>query len=504
VSKGKLLAVCVVWLSILGAGVTIWKYVLTPARQASDQQEQERLLSDTSSPSRYEHRITFHLDSFSGYALLRSDELRRELAARRIDLKLIDDQADYATRLAALRDGNAQMAVFTVDALIKASASARDLPATIVALLDETTGADAIVGYRDAVPNVDALNQAGMRFVLTMDSPSETLARVVMSRFQLDRLEADPFVKATDAADVFRRYKQARPADRQVYVVWEPFVSKMLENPALHVVADSAGFPATIVDVIVAGRDFLVKNEEVVRKFVEAYLRVVYHYRERDAKVRLVMSDAQQQKLELTEAQAQKLVDGIWWKNTQENLAHMGLPAARPLLHVEDIIRNLTDVLTSTGAMERDPTDGKPHHLYRDKIMKDLQNFHPGDGSEDVRDVQLPELSDEQWQRLQPAGTARMPELVFARGTDRLTEASRHTLDELARRLTTTRYYVVVRGNASRVGDLQANQELAGRRAKAAQEYLVTKGIDRKRIRASGVEPSGSTSVSFFLGQLPY
>ena len=89
-------------------------------------------------------------------------------------MNLHDDGADYAARIRALQAGDAQLAVFTIDALLKASAELNEMPATIVALVDETTGADAIVAYKSKVPNIDALNAAETRFVLTPSSPSET------------------------------------------------------------------------------------------------------------------------------------------------------------------------------------------------------------------------------------------------------------------------------------------------------------------------------------------
>lgn len=503
-SKGKLVAVVFVWLVILASGAALWKYVFAPAQEQAEQQHDQEVIASTSSASRYDHEIAFHLDSFSGYALLRSESFRRQLAGSKINLRLVDDGADYDARLKALQTGEAQLAVFTIDALLKATAKLGESPATIVGVLDETTGADAIVAYRGAVPNVDALNRPDMKFVLTMDSPSETLARVVMSRFQLDQLADDPFIRARDAEDVLRRYRQAKPGDAQVYVAWEPYVAKMLENSATHVLVDSSNFSSTIVDVFVVSRDYYIKNPAAVRDFLTAYLRVVYEYRDRDALLRLVTADARQQQLELSAEQAERLVDGIWWKNTQENLAHFGLPAAKSLTHIEDIIRNITDVLLVTGAIERDPMKGQPNALYLDKVVASLQNFHPGSESEDIRDVQLAALTEQQWQQLQPVGAVRMPELVFARGTDRLTEQSQQILDELAEKLTTTRYYVIIRGNASRVGNLEANQQLADQRAKAAERYLIDRGVDAVRIRAVGVEPSGSTSVSFSLGQMPY
>lgn len=514
-SKGKLLAVCVVWLLVLGAGVLAWRLFFAPSwedaqrqrdeqaqREAEERRQEE--LRQGGSRSRYQHDVTFALDSFSGYAVLRSEQFRRQLGDRKIRLIVKDDDADYLARIRALKSGDADMAVFTIDALVKVCAEIDELPATIVAIIDETTGADAIVAYKDTIPNVDALNRADTRFVLTPNSPSETLARAVMSRFELDKLSPQPFDEVNDAQAVLARYQRGKASDPVAYVLWEPYVSQILTNPQTHVVVDSSGFPSTIVDVIVASDDFWLKNAEVVKDFVESYLRSAHRYRAADDMVQLVIADAKDSGSPLSQEQARKLVEGIWWKNTQENLAHMGFLQGKPLPHVEDMIGNIIEVLVSTSGIEADPTKGNASYLYTPAVFEKLRDFHPGEDPERIREVRLPRLREEQWLELDPVGTARVPKLVFGRSSDRLIGSSRLVLDELAEKLLTTRFYLLIQGNASRVGDLAANKDLAQRRAKAAEAYLVSQGVDQNRIRAVGGEPSGETSVSFVLGQLPY
>jgi len=511
VSKGKLLAVCLVWLLIVAAAAGAWRYLVAPARDEAARQEQERKrqeqLAGTAADPHYRFQVNLALDSFSGYAVLRSRELQNQLATQRIKLTLIDDQADYPRRLESLRTGEVQLAAFTIDALIKASDQVRDLPATIVAILDETRGADAMVAYKSVFPNIDALNRADTRFVLTPDSPSETLVRVVKSHFHLANLPADPWVPAADAEDVFQRYRQAAATSRQVYVLWEPFVSKMLENQETHVVVDSSRFRGYIVDVLVANRDFLAKNQELVRDFLASYFRARHEHR--DGMLALVADDARQAGTPLSSAQAQRLVEGIWWKNTQENYAHFGLSSGRPLQHLEDMITNITDVLRNSGAIASDPTGGRPHLLYYGKVLEELQasQFHPGLTPEAIRDdtIRLPALSDAQWQQLVPVGTLDVPPLIFARGTATLTEASLATLDDLVSKLESwPQYYLLVRGNAAPRGDAEANRALAEARAQTVREHLQGRGIDAGRIQARGAPPDGDSSVTFVLGQPPF
>ncbi len=503
-SKGKLLAVAIVWLIILGVGVGVWRLVFAPVVEQSQAERQREEMQRGGSDSLYKQRLTIALDGFSGYAVLRSREFAEDLRKQGIKVQLKDDGADYTARLAGLKRGDTDMAVFTIDALVKTSAAAGSLPATIVAMIDDTVGADAIVAYKERLPNVDALNHPDTKFVLTPDSPSETLARVVMSRFQLDELGDQPFINATDAADVVAKYKRGKPTDRLAYVLWEPYVTQVLQNDRMHVVVDSSRFPSAIADVLVVSDDFLAKNRETVVEVVKAYFRANYKYREPTSRAILVKKDAAAGGAKLTDEEARRLVDGVWWKNTQENLAHMGKAGDSRLPHVEDLIASITGVLLETGAITKDPTDGNPNYLYNAGIWDDLANFRPGTQAEKVRGTQLPALSDQQWESLVPAGTARAPRLVFARGTDRLTGRSRSLLDELAGTLGATRYYVTVRGNASRRGNAEANKRLAQQRAKAVEDYLVGHGVDADRIRAVGVEPSGDTSVTFVLGEPPY
>ena len=233
-SKGKLLAVCVVWLALCGIGAALWRLVVTPAveekAQARAQQAEEQAMAATSGDLPYKDQVTIALDSFSGYAVLRSKRFSQLLRQKQIKLNLVDDNADYTKRLASLKDGRVNMAAFTVDALIKTSAVSGQTPATIVALIDETRGADAMLAYKSVINNVDDLNHPETQFVLTPDSPSETLARVVMSNFKLDQLPANPFIGAGDAEDVYQRYRKSQKNSRQIFVLWEPYVSQILAN----------------------------------------------------------------------------------------------------------------------------------------------------------------------------------------------------------------------------------------------------------------------------------
>ncbi len=468
-SKGKLLAVTIIWLLIAGAGAVAWRSVVEAAYRGSRSAERDEIIAETSGDSRYRHTVSFAVDEFSGYAVLRSPEFQQLLGSRGIRLNLIDDKADYNQRFRRLQNGDVDMAAFTIDALLKTSANANDLPAVIVGIIDETRGADAMVASKKRFPNVDALNTPETRFVLTADSPSETLARVVMTHFSLNQLAAQPFITTAGPQQTLERYRESPPNSHEVYVLWEPFVSEILENDAMHVVVDSSRFRGYIVDVIVVGRDYLLKNERVVRDVMASYFTAAYKYRQQ--MIELIEDDAQRQQSPLTKAQAEKLVAGIRWKNTQENFAHFGILRDSGLQYIEDMIANITNVLIQTAAIERDPTGGEPTKLFNQRVLVELRDssFHPGLAAETIQQdqIELPVLNEGEWGQLREVGELKVPRLVFAHGTARLTNSSLATLDELVQTLNTwPQYYVLVRGNASQRGDLAANQRLAEQRPK--------------------------------------
>ncbi len=511
VSKTKIILAAFVWLIVLAIGVSIWKLVIDPVRAKSKtesaKQQAEAAVAATSGTSRFSQEISIGLDSFSGYAVFRTTEFQNQLANRGIKLKLVEDAPDYTARAAALEKGTLQFALFPVDALLKTFSKLEYPPATIIAIIDETRGADAMLAYKKRFENVDRLNSPDVRFVLVGDSPSETLARVVIQDFGLNQVTKDAIVSLASPEKLIERYQNAAPSTNDVYVVWEPFVSQMLKNDALHVLTDSSKFTGYIVDTLVVNRDFLLKHEKVAEAVLESYFTSLFNYRDETKLSQLMLADAKLTKLQIEPEQAAKMVQGIQWKNTQENFAHFGLRQGA-IIHIENILDRISKVLVSTGAMDRELVDGKWNRLYFDRPMKEImsRNFYPGVQSEAIREeLALKDLTEKQWLELMSVGTLRVPELVFSRGSSTLTDRSQLILKELAERLQAwPQYYLMIRGNASNLGDVEANKQLAAKRAQGALQYLESAGIPKQRMRTIPGDITGETRVTFGVGEIPY
>ncbi|MBO61482.1 MAG: hypothetical protein CMO63_05880 [Verrucomicrobiales bacterium] len=514
-SKGCIVAV--VWLVLLVIlGGAVWFFYTKP--------KEEQLQSDTGSDSRYTHEVRIQADLFSGYAVLRSEEMKKNLRLDQIRLTMVEDEADYDARLSALEDGDVEMAVFTIDSLLMAGARLGRFPASIVMVIDETKGADAVLAFDEGVKTVQDLNTSDAGFVLTPSSPSEFLARVVKSHFKLPDLGSDWIIEANGSEAVLKHMKDAARTEKRAYVMWEPHVSQAKALPGAKVLLDSSRIKGLIVDVLVARREYLRDHPDKVRAVIEAYSRAAYHY-QNDANgfAGLVRSDDPS----LSGDEAKAIVDGIQWKNTLENYAHFGLvdgAAAGGLLTVEDMINNITDILLKTSALEKDPLNGQFTSLYFDRILTEMQsdNFHPanalaidglGQGSGDLQGVRtnahLGKLSESQWKSLRAVGDLDVQSIGFRRGSAAISTSSEHELRRLKKMLENfPSFYLRVVGQSRAVGDPEANRRLAESRAKSVGDFLQGEGVPAERMRTEAA-PATSTagtaqSVRFEVGQVPF
>ena len=437
---------------------------------------------------------------------------------------MVEDEADYDARLSALEDGDVEMAVFTIDSLIMAGAKLGRFPASIVMVIDETKGADAVLAYEEGVKTVQDLNSSDAGFILTPSSPSEFLARVVKSHFNLPDLGRDWIIEANGSEAVLKHMKNAARSEKRAYVMWEPHVSQAKALPGVKVLLDSSRIKGLIVDVLVARREYLRDHPDKVRAVIEAYSRAAYHY-QNDANgfAGLVRSDDPS----LSGDEAKAVVDGIQWKNTLENYAHFGLvggAAAGDLLTMEDMINNITDILLKTQALDKDPLSGQYTSLYFDRVLSEMQtdNFHPanalaidglGQGTGDLQGVRtnahLRKLSESQWSSLRAVGDLDVQSIGFRRGSSAISLSSEHELRRLKKMLDNfPSFYLRIVGQARAVGDPEANKRLAESRAQSVGEFLIKEGVSPERMRTEAAS-AGSTagtaqSVRFEVGQVPF
>ncbi len=507
--KKRLLFAACAWIAVIALAAMALKFFVFPSQK-------NKLVTNTGSSSQYSAEIAGGHDLFPGYAPLRSELMHKHLKSAGIKLTWEDDEADYVKRITKLRDGDLDIAVFTIDALIMSSIEIGEWPppATTVAIIDQTKGADGIVAWKNEVSTINDLDHEDARIIVTPKSPAELIARVVVAQFSLPRLPENWMVEADGSKDVLKILRNSK-GKRHAFALWEPELSQALAIDGVHMLLDSSKLDGLIVDVLVANRQFVADHPDQLKAVGEAYLRSAYSYGN-SGMAELIAKDAG-----LNKIQAQQVTDGIKWANTMENFAYFGLVTGGQ--HIEDIIINITDVLVATGALpEQNPVRGTESNLYYDQMLASLQadSFHPARkvnllgsmagmaGLDAIRtEEDLPALSEDEWNQLIGVGNIRVNRIAFGRGSSNINVGGERELRDLADRMESfPQYYLLIVGNSTAKGDPQANLELAQKRSEAVGKYLVTLGVGVNRVKAKAAPPTKKTtsSVSFVVGQRPY
>src|SRR5713101_6053250 len=233
----KFIAIMVVWAVVLGGGAAAYKFLVLDAENKGGSSDTgKQVASKPGGPTSNLPKIRMAIDGFSGYFVFRTPEFKAKLAAQGLDFEWKDDGAVYKDRMQTVKSGETPLAVFTIDSLLGQTRYDEDPPATIVMLIDETRGADAMIGYASGVKDIDALNSAQAKIVMVPDSPSEALTRVVRHHFNLPDLPIQkekymiPITTKGGVGDVYAAFQNAKPTEKKAFVMWEPFVSQAIKE----------------------------------------------------------------------------------------------------------------------------------------------------------------------------------------------------------------------------------------------------------------------------------
>jgi outer membrane protein OmpA-like peptidoglycan-associated protein len=506
----KFLALLFIWALVLGGGAAAYHFLIADKGGESPNKEGGGL------------KVKLALDSFPGYCIFRSDEFKKKLAEQKIDIECKDDEADYAKRMETIKTGETPLAVFTIDALLNNTPDTGEPPATIIMLIDESRGADAMLGYQEGVANIDALNNPGVKVVFAENSPSEALLRVVQNKFNLPnfpRLKADYMIPAKDAEKVLEQFEKAKATERKAFILWEPYVSIALKaHPNAQILVDSSRFKGFIVDVLVVQQDFLRKHKDEVKKIVQTYLEILQARQARSGgMVDLVKSDLEIVGEAKHKDRANDIVKGIWWKNTLENCGHLGILSpseAKGLQPISEMISNITKVLNET----KQPTDptvgvGRIDKLFEPELVRQIFEARPAALHLDRQRIREETagsptaLTDDQWNKLRPVGAIKLDPIAFKGGDVSFKEGEgdwEERMAEVAENLKLfPTYYLRVEGN-SRKPDTDDNRKLAQDRADWVARYLVEKKkVPAYRVKPVGMTPGGGKEVGFTFLEAP-
>ena len=471
---------------------------------------QQKFLGDRKSSTNPLAKVTLNAlgDTFSGYSTLRSSAFQGSLLERGVGLNYADEFNQNA-RAVALNRGEADLIVTTLDQYLTHKPQG-----TIVALIDRTVGADAVVLNSKRYPQLKSLidlekliqEQAGkgkrLKIVYAGDTPSEFLATVLDTKFDSFNLADLEIVKVEDASVAWKQMQKDKAI--ALAVLWEPYVTEA-KKQGNTIVISSSDAPRTIVDVAVASDRIVQTNPEAVKHFVEAYYRRLdSSLQDKGLLVRQIATDGN-----LNTSEAQTIKDGIQFFTSVEAQDWMNSGT------LEKRMKAIAGILTLSGQIENLP--GNPETLYDSQylapiaeqtatIIDSIAADNPELASllKGKSDSPIKQVSSAQIQQATPIGNLDVRgEVKFQAGSVQLTASGKQTLDRLVAEInefSAANIAVNVQGHTSRSGSAALNQTLSKQRAQVVQNYLQSKNLPHNFVSEGlgfsqplpGVDPDSS------------
>jgi outer membrane protein OmpA-like peptidoglycan-associated protein/ABC-type nitrate/sulfonate/bicarbonate transport system substrate-binding protein len=425
------------------------------------------------------------------------------------NLQCVDDNADYAKRMQQLREEELEFAVATVDSYIL-NASPLNYPGTIVAVIDESKGGDAIVAWKDRLNSLDALKTTKeYKIAFTPNSPSEHLIKSMAVHFDVPNLLGNnpstnkQWRLETDGSNDALKKLLNKEADAAV--LWEPDVSRALQNSGIVKLLGTEDTDKLIVDILIVNRKYSQRDPQAVATLLTQYFRTLKFYRDNPQNFLEDAAEATQ----LDTAVVKTVIDGVDWMNLSQNsLSWFGTATAglNPTEGLVEAIESTARILMDHGDYNSNPIpDADPYRLINSTFIAEL--FSAGSSStqfgqtktrildvktENSLEKPFDKLTSAQWDALREIGTLKVRPIVFQSGVDELTYEGKSELDKAVENLKHyPNFRVVVKGHTGLRGDQKANQQLSQDRAEAVVRYFnVTYGIDIDRLRPVGLGSS--------------
>ena len=457
------------------------------------QEKEQRVTSDA---REIKGSITVAVDNWIGYFPLCSPDMKKRMRQHGWNMVCEDDQADYAQRMKRLKDSEIDLAAATVDSFLL-NGSSKGFPGTIIAVIDESQGGDAILARKEAVSSLNGLKgRSDIKVAYTPNSPSHHLLKSAATHFDVPELlpRGELLIATKGSEEALKRLISGKT---HVAALWEPDVSRALAQDGIVKLLGTEDTKRLIVDVLIAGRDFSRSRPEVVKLLLSSYFMTLKFYRENPSLLQEHVLAA----TKLPGDAVGKMLQGVAWTNLTENCEKwFGISA--PGGHAEEslieTLESTAQVLVQNGDFSEKPfPQGDPYRLTQSRFLeelylKDLTGFTiPGAIKADTLtslETRFAPMSPEAWDDLQEVGTLKTEPVVFQSGTADLSFQGKIEIDHAAERLKHyPNFRMVIKGHTGTEGDPEANRELSQERSEAVSRYLqVTYNIDPNRLYAIG------------------
>lgn len=432
-------------------------------------------------------------DNYIGYWFINSPELRKQAARKGISIEFVDDGGAYEERLEKFANDEYECIVLPVNSYLQ-HGKKWNYPGVIVAAISESKGADGIVGYNMSSNNINILNDPSLTFVYTADSPSEFLLDLLIHDFDLDQLQSTDNWRS-EVGGSNEVYKAAKANKGDIYVAWEPDITRILELDGMSYIFGSDNFRGYIIDIFVFNRKFVKKHRNDLVNFFHTYYRVLGLY----ANNKNQMFDEMKKATKLAQDKLEILLDKIDWFDVAENCTQMfGISYGASTFANDGLINciiSCTDIMIGAQVFDKDPLKGDPYLIVDSSILEEISTSSgvlPSSKEQEIRTFFDP-LTEKQWLELPELGIFKVRDITFQSWNNDLTPEGEETVDKSAALLVNNypNYRIIVRGHTAAGGDEKLNVKKSQERAQVvAQRLIAVYGIDPHRIFAQGAGSS--------------
>jgi outer membrane protein OmpA-like peptidoglycan-associated protein/ABC-type nitrate/sulfonate/bicarbonate transport system substrate-binding protein len=402
-------------------------------------------------------------------------------AAEGLDLKIVFIE-DAPSKNKALQDGKVDAVWETVDELPIAIGGfkAAGVDARSFLQIDWSRGGDACVASKEVKTVEDVI---GRKAAVLMFSPDHTVLEFMLTNSRLTPDEVAQVRKATSFSPDDFTYARILFGKGQVDVacLWEPDVTLALASrPGAHRLFSTADATELVADTLVARREFLDLYSDLAVKLARVWFAGVKKAEaDRPAAAKLVATTCSRFRDELGYDATLKAFDWVKWTTLGDNVRMFGLDGRPPVF---DRVYNQADGIWVNYPQAEIKDRFAPVTLRDDRIVRRIWEAE-GKRVATRAEIYKPEIAATG----KPLFTKPVS-IAFHYGKSDLTGEAMAVLNQhvVPQVQMAAGMYVRVEGNTDVLGDDGSNQGLSERRAQAIVDYLVSRGVDSRRLVARG------------------
>lgn len=455
-------------------------------------EETMNITYSTSDAGNLKGEVSIALDSWIGYFPLRSPVFGQLMRDEGYRIKIIDDKADYPARMNMLHKGETDFAVCTVDSYLL-NGSARKYPATVIAVIDESKGGDAILAWKDKFPNIDKLKTTqNFKIAYTPASPSEHLIKSISVHFGIDLNENKDWRVEVNGAE--EAYDKLISKDVDIAVLWEPHVTEALADKNIVKLLGSEDVEKLIVDILLVNRKFANNNPEIVKLFLRKYFDALETYKALPNKL---IKDITAH-INSSEKQVNYMLKGVKWIYYPDNIIWFGLNSStsHAVPELIESIESTVRILIDAGDFDSNPLTHKdPYTIVNSSYIRDLYDTMGLDKasttvlSDTSMIKRFKKLSEKEWGQQNIVGALKLRPITFRSGTSVLDSNGVNQVKEIVNNIKHyPNFRILIKGHSGVRGDQKANLALSLSRANSVRNELQhSYNIDPNRIRVIGM-----------------